>query len=239
MNSHTISLRKPTASEFNLIQKSTKTNYVSIAYLIIIFGVVPFFLFGDLFGWIGSFIEKQELGKSFGRLSSFVFFIYFFFQHNKYEKKSKRDSHKDLSLNQVEDISVETDTVYNIELVNDNEPIFAFDIGQGKILYLQGQWIRDYETYGLENDSSVGDVGDEYLNSLPEPYSFPQDKFTVSRFQNTGEVFKIKLEGSYLSPVKEVDVLKDEFDFKSSELFEGNLDNLETVLLYYHAKKPS
>ena len=132
-------------------------------------------------------------------------------------------------------IQVRDPRVVEIDLINDNEPILAFDIGDNKILFLQGQWLRDPQTYGAQSRDE--DPYEEFINGLPAPFSFPNTKFSISRFPHSGDVIAIQVEGEYLQPEQAVEALLPEFEFGCSELFEGPLDRIADVLIEEHERR--
>jgi hypothetical protein len=122
-----------------------------------------------------------------------------------------------------------------ISLISDNEPILAFDIGGGKILFLQGQWLREPSTYGAPRQD--GDPEEQFLNGLSKPFSFPSTAFTATRLPHSGRVLKITARGDYLAPEKKIEALRREYEFGDSELLDGALEDIAGVLAREHAKR--
>ena len=135
----------------------------------------------------------------------------------------------------VQEIAVSHPRVVEIHLINDNEPILAFDIGDQKILFLQGQWLRASETYGAPHQAD--DPEDNIVNGLPKPFSFPSRAFTVLRLPHSGRVLNIRVQGDYLAPEKTVEALRREYEFGDSELLDGSVDDIAGVLAREHAKR--
>lgn len=77
---------------------------------------------------------------------------------------------------------------------------------------------------------------EQFLNGLPTPYSFPSSAFTVTRLPHSGRVLSVRVQGAYLPPEKEVETLRQEYEFGDSELFDGSLDDIAGVLARAHAK---
>jgi hypothetical protein len=125
--------------------------------------------------------------------------------------------------------------VIEIGLISDNEPVLVFDIGDQKLLLLQGQWLRDEATYSAP--ALEGEPHEEFLNGFPEPHSFPSTEFTVARLPHSGQVLGIRVSGRYLAPEKTVGALSSEYEFGDSELLEGPIDEIDEVLAREHARR--
>lgn len=116
--------------------------------------------------------------------------------------------------------------VRNEEATNES-PEYYFDIGDGKILVLGGQWLWDFPTYGLEHPEN-----EDTEESVP----FPCSSFRVHRLQNHGLVLRIDLLSPPIPPEGEVpDRAKlpawltkrtDKMDWLCSLLVEGPYDEL-------------
>ena len=234
---HTIATRKPTPEEQRLIAGRTKPDIASYGCITSFFAIVPALLLGKLGGWLGRFIspDASTYGQLLGWLLAVIIFVAVLVTFIPYERRQRQRASQDHEAQIIQDIHVTEPRIIEIGLINDNEPILAFEIGENKILYLQGQWLRDCATYGAE--PLEGDPHDEFVNGLPEPHSFPSTEFTVSRFPNTGEVVGIRVAGSYLAPATEVEALKPEYEFGDSELLDGSLDDIAGVLAREHERR--
>ena len=234
---HTITTRPPNPTEQRLIAGRTKADVASWGCLVIFFGIGPAFLLGKLGGWVGGFISEDAsaYGQWLGWGLSAALFVSVVATFLPYERRLRRRAVRDEQDRIVQVIHVIEPRVIEIGLINDNEPILAFDIGDDKILYLQGQWLRDAGTYGAEEPE--GDSFDEFINGLPAPHSFPATEFTVSRFPGCGEVLGIRVYGKYTAPQKVVEALKVEYEFGSSEVFDGSLDDIASVLAREHERR--
>lgn len=215
MNHHTIITRPPTENEQKRVLHLTQRDLGSWIYILLFFALLPLFLLGYFLGWVGY-------------LLAIAFFSYIAIGFYNDETKSMQEAQKDLENLIIEEITIETQRVYEIVPIDNNDPILVFDIGNNKVLYIQGQWIRDYETYNLTEDPSLGDEGDDYLNALAPPYAFPTDKFKITRSSYLGEVFSIELLGEYMKPIADLNVLKNENEFKMSEILVGDIMDKKT-----------
>jgi hypothetical protein len=147
---HTIATRPPSPTEQRLIAGLTKPNVASWGCLAIIFGIVPALLLGALGGWLGGFIsdEASTYGQWIGWILSAILLVSVVFSFFPFERRMRRRAARDQQDRIVQEIHVVEPRVIEIGLINDNEPILAFDVGSNKILFLQGQWLRDAGTYG-------------------------------------------------------------------------------------------
>ncbi len=236
---HRITTRTPRPDEQRLIAGRTKPDFASYGCITIFFAVVPGLLLSKFGGWLGGFIsaDVSTYGQWIGGAIAAIIFVSLLVSFIPHERRRRQRASQDHSAQIVQDIHVTEPRVIEIALINDSEPILAFEIGDKKILYLQGQWLRDDATYGA--DLLEGDACEEFINGLPEPHSFPSTEFTVSRFPNSGEVVGILVAGRYLAPEAEVEALKSEYEFGDSELFEGSLDDIAGVLAREHERRKS
>jgi hypothetical protein len=234
---HTIATRPPSPTEQRLIAGLTKPNVASWGCLAIIFGIVPALLLGALGGWLGGFIsdEASTYGQWIGWILSAILLVSVVFSFFPFERRMRRRAARDQQDRIVQEIHVVEPRVIEIGLINDNEPILAFDVGSNKILFLQGQWLRDAGTYGT--DGPEDDSGDEFINGLPAPHSFPSTEFTVSRFPHSGEVLGIRVHGKYAPPQSVVEALRFEYEFGDSELFDGSLEEIASLLAREHEQR--
>jgi hypothetical protein len=234
---HTIITRSPTPAELQLITGRTKLDIASWGCLTIFLGIAPAFFLGKLGGWLGGFISEDA--STYCRWSgwalSAVLFIWSAVTFMPFERRARRRAAQDAREKAVEEIRVVDPRVIEIGLISDNEPILAFDIGDNRILLLQGQWLREADTYGTEGPE--GDPFEEFINGLPAPHSFPSSEFTISRFPHSGEVLGIRVCGKYAAPEAEVEALKLEYEFGDSEILDGSLDDVAGVLAREHERR--
>jgi hypothetical protein len=237
---HEITSRPPTARERRIIEASTRPDIASYGCIVMFFGIGFSLLLGWLGGRIGSFHSEDAatFGRWIGWTLAAAIFVYVLVSFASLERRLRRRASKDARALAVQEVSVSDPRLVEIYPINDNEPILAFDIGQGKLLFLQGQWLRDPVTYGAEEAEELeDDACDDFLNGLPAPHSFPSSKFTVTRLPNSGRVLGISVEGEYLSPEVAVEALKREYEFGDSEILLGELDDIAGVLAREHAVK--
>lgn len=234
---HRIATRSPSPDEQQLIAWRAQPDFASYGCLTLFLGIAPAFLLGILGYWLGGFISEDaaRYGALLGCLLAGILFVVALISFVPSERRQRRRAVRDRDAHVVEEIHVVEPSVVEIGLISDNEPILAFDIGDGKILYLQGQWLYDEKTYGAP--AREGDPHEEFINGLPEPYSFPSSEFTISRLPNCGEVLRIQVTGKYLAPQAAVEALKPEYEFGDSEVLEGPLDDIAGVLEREHERR--
>lgn len=234
---HTIATRPPTPEECCVLEGQKRPDVASYGCLMLFFGIIPILLFGTLGAWIGSFASQQAViyGRWSGWAAGIGILVLALATFIPYERRQRLRRRKDSETLLVQEIAVSDPRVLEIGLINDNEPILAFDIGEQKILFLQGQWLREPGIYDAP-DQDI-DPEEQFLNGLPKPFSFPSNAFTVTRLPHSGRVLSIRVQGDYLAPEKTVEALQREYEFGDSELFDGALDDIAGVLARAHAKR--
>jgi hypothetical protein len=128
-------------------------------------------------------------------------------------------------------------------LGRNGHPALFFDIGEGRLLFLQGQWLELPFIYGEDAERiapSEDDTETDAVNGLPPPYAFPNASFVVHRLPSSGDVLAIRLQdGAPLSLEHtrvDVDALAEHFRSRGdnglwdeSKLLVGSLDDLDAV----------
>lgn len=231
---HTITTRSQTADEQQLIAARVRPDFASYGCIVILFAVIATLGLGKIGGWLFGIVsaDAATYGQWAGWSAGAILFVSALVAFIPYERRQRHLASIDHETQLVQDIQVTASRVIQIGLIDDNEPILAFDVGEHKILYLQGQWLWDHATYGAE--PLEGDAYEEYINGLPAPHSFPSTKFTVTRFPNSGEVVSIRVSGGYCVPETEVEALQPEYEFGQSELLDGSVDDIAGVLAREH-----
>ena len=235
---HTITSRPPVPEERAVIERQVKPDLASYGCLAVMFGIAPVILLAMAGDWIARFVAPAHpaMGRWVGGAAGVAVFLAALITFISFERRQRRRAAGDLTDMTVQEIDVRDPRVLQIGLINDNAPILAFDIGSGKLLFLQGQWlVNDNSLYGAP--PLQGDPYDEYLNGLPPPHSFPSRSFTLTRLPHSGRVLKIRVSGEYLPPEREVEALRREYEFADSELFDGELDEIAQVLACEHARR--
>lgn len=221
---HTISSRPPTEDERKDMAGRAGFDLGSYGCLLLFGGLGPAFVVGLFAGWV--------IGCIAGAGLLLVWLVWFI----PYERRQRRRAALDAKDQIVQEITVRDPRVVEIDPDTDNEPVLVFDIGRGKSLFLQGQWLRDPSTYGAPEHE--GDPEEEFLNGLAAPWSFPSTSFIVTRLPHSGRVLGIQVMGEYRQPEKEIHgAWNREYEFGDSELFDGELDRIADVLAREHAAR--
>lgn len=233
---YTIKSRTPTQDENKKLKALCRFDVRSCGCATIFICVAPviiFTLFSVGIGWIVGrpldemLIVGPLMGGLFGLFCSIVFLLTYIPR----QRSNLRSATEDSKAQCIQDIHVTSSRVIEIDPGNDLEPVLAFEIDGNSILLLKGQWLREDRIYGaklVEED----EYSDKYHNGLPAPYSFPSNKFTISRFPNSRIVTAIHVQGSYLTPESIQDVVHTGFEsaLGDSELLTGTLDDISGVL---------
>ena len=117
--------------------------------------------------------------------------------------RTHEEARADVNAATVEVIEVSEPVVVQQEESNDEGPIFYFDIGGGKLLFLWGQWLYDSDIFWHDGHSFAEDDGYERLEDVLEESSeppFPNSHFVLHRTTNLGIVTRIDLRGERVTP---------------------------------------
>jgi hypothetical protein len=108
-------------------------------------------------------------------------------------RRRRRRERRDVQKRMVEVIQAEDVRLAQQEEHNDEGPLYYVGIGEGKVLFLGGQWLGDWPIYNVAPPEIEDD--DEYLGP-----PFPASAFTLSRLPLSGEVLRIDITGPPLAP---------------------------------------
>ena len=230
---HSILRREPTTEERKRIAQLRRPDFASYGCMIAL-SLGPIWLLGLLGGWIGSFASEEGssvgcwIGWGIGLIPPIILIASF----RRYDKRQRKLAEEDDRASTVEEIRVLNPNVVEINFLGNNGPILAFDIGESKILFLQGQWLEHHQTYGQQEPGS--EEYEDFFNGLDAPASFPSTEFIVTRFPHSGEVISIEVLGNYLTPTEQIDAMKPEYEFQPSEVLDGQLNQIADVLATAH-----
>ncbi|MEM7313843.1 MAG: hypothetical protein AAF497_11895, partial [Planctomycetota bacterium] len=200
-------------------------------------GIFPGFAVGFIGGWLGGFLSPDVAvaARYGGLLVGLAGLVYGYITYWPYERERRKQAEADSSDAVIEELSVKTSRVAEIFCLSSHEPCLVFDLGQDRLLYLHGQWIRWDSTY--DAPSIIDDGNDEFFNLHEPPFSFPADEFVVTRLPNSGYVFGIEIKGEYLEPDDPIDALKREFNFNDCEIIPGLIDDVANSLQAEHERR--
>jgi hypothetical protein len=121
-----------------LIAGRAKPDIASWGCLVIFLGIAPVYLLGELGGLLGGFIsdDASAYGQWIGWFLAALLFLWTVATFLPHERRLRRRAAQDERERIVQEIHVVEPHVVEISLINDNEPILAFDIGNNKILFL-------------------------------------------------------------------------------------------------------
>lgn len=235
MPEHTITTRVPTEEESKLLERNARFQSGTLIFAIIL-GIGAAWAFGNMGHWLGSWIDDraaammQYLGWGLGGCMLVSGLIYCI----NGERERLRLARQDASAKRIQDIHVRNARVIEIVPHNDHAPLLCFDIGDGMLLYLRGQWIVRPDPYGVDPPE---EEYDDIFNGLPDPNSFPSTEFTVARLPHTGDVLSIRIRGNYLPPQKSDFVLNEAHQLRDSEILPGSLADLTSAFERQHRRK--
>lgn len=229
MSAHTISERPPSDTDYRRLSIHTQPLLIAWGCLVGILGIGAAFWLGAFGNWLGTLIggDAPWYGKCVGWGLAILLFTAASVTYYRQERVLRNQARKDAASRKVQVIAVTQPRVVQIAYFDDQHPILCFDIGNNKVLLLQGRWLCDPGTYGVDQ---AGDDDGESLNGLHGRHAFPNTEFTVERWPHSGIVLSIQTAGEPLRPEKTVHGLKDETLFADSQLFEGKLEDMEAIL---------
>jgi hypothetical protein len=235
MPQHVVTHRPPRAAEIGRIADGGSSEVSgNLGCAVLLFGIVPglgLAVVGHALaptgrGWLGALVGAVLGGAILGAvLNSFAPTL------GRLKHRAKLDAQAGI----VEEITVSGARVVELSPCKDEDPVLVFDIGEGRVLLLLGQWLRDADTYGAPLVD--GDPNQETCNGLGAPWAFPSDSFTVTRLPHSGHVFGIRVTGPYLPPASPVAGLRPH-EWARSELFPGSLEEVVARLSATAAPAP-
>jgi hypothetical protein len=238
---HTIRERAPTEAELKKIRFNARPDWMGCGCASLLIGAGNGYLFGWLGAWLGGLIssEVSTSAQIIGWLLGALLGIAVIVSYAGFDRRRRVHARKDAEACKIQLLTVTNARVVEVVEIGDRDPALAFDLGDGKILLLQGQWLRDVETYGAPPPESgkEDEYGEEYVNGLPPPFAFPSAAFTVTRLEHSGDVFGIEVQGEYLKPEPAVDALTAEYEFGDSELVDGRIDALAEAFAKAHQSR--
>ncbi len=239
--SHTISTRRPTEPEQRVIAAQAGTPTAGYGCILIAFGWIPLALLvviaAVLTGWLPPAPWYAWAVLAGGLVVSAWILVWMLAQFRAHERKQRAKADRDLEKMTVEVIEVREPRAVEIVPNSPAAPALALDVGGGRVLYLQGQWLREGETYGAPRQTDEPD--ESYFNGYPPPHAFPSTRFALARLPESGRVLGILVSGSYVPVGDAVDVLRPEHEMLDSELIAGSLDALSEAFAEARRGRPT
>jgi hypothetical protein len=141
---------------------------------------------------------------------------------------SEREIEHDLRDGQAEELHVTASEVVELEEFEDEGPGFFFDVGDGRLLFMQGQYLDDYVSVDESSRDPPAEqaIADGSVSTARTP-RFPCREFEMVRAPLCGEVLALRCLGDYLSPSRRMSVAQFEGGLPDWIVFEGRLATLE------------
>src|SRR5262245_8255727 len=133
---HSIHTRAATSDERRMIAARSRPELACYGCITIFFGIVPAFVLGRVGSWLGGMIspEASKYGQWIGWLIAASLWAGVLVSFTRLEHRRRKRAVQDRESELIQEIRVTDPRVVEIGLINDNEPILALDIGDGKIL---------------------------------------------------------------------------------------------------------
>jgi hypothetical protein len=128
----------------------------------------------------------------------------------------------------VEVLEVRASRVLDVEAPGSTGPALCFELTNGQILLLYGQWLLDHSTYRAPRPADDGNQ--DHFNELDAPHAFPSDHFVVHRWRGEARPFWIEVCGGYLPPVESPVRLGQAARARELEVFPGSIESLQADL---------
>ena len=130
---------------------------------------------------------------------------------------------RDLREGQAEQMHVTASEVVELEEYEDEGAGFFFDVGDGRLVYMQGQYLDDYVL--VDDPSSEPPTVES--SAAVRTARFPCREFEIVRAAHSGEVLTLRCLGDYLQPSRLMRVEHYEGGLPDWVVFEGRLATLE------------
>ncbi len=124
----------------------------------------------------------------------------------------------------VEVLEVRPSRAFDIEAPGSTGPALCFELGDGQLLLLYGQWLLEPDLYRASQPRDNGN--DDHFNGLSAPHAFPSDHFLLHRWRGEVRPFWIEVRGRYLPPQESSARLPRGVKARDVELFPGSLDSV-------------
>jgi hypothetical protein len=125
----------------------------------------------------------------------------------------------------VEVLEIRSSRVADIEAPGSTGPALCFQLEDGQVRLLYGQWLLEHSLYRAPRP--VDDGNQDHFNALDEPYAFPSDHFLIHRWRDEARPFWIEVRGRYLPPQESSVQIRPAAKVRELELFPGSLDSLQ------------
>lgn len=170
MAGHSVICREATPDERAEIAAQLKVAWGAYGCLML-FAAFAVGALGGVAGWIAERISADAgaVGRWTGWVIGGVLWVWLLIRCVREERRRRRGLLQEAAEGRVQQVSVTDPRVVSLEAVTESDPALVFDIGEGRLLLLQGNWLYDEKTYGAP---PVEDEHEDFLNGLPAPHRF-------------------------------------------------------------------
>ncbi|MDH5755331.1 MAG: hypothetical protein OEZ55_01515 [Nitrospinota bacterium] len=232
---HTIIERPPTKEELAIVEFENRPDLASNIFLLI-FAVAGFLVAGGVAGWLAELLRLPHPERLRYLAWAVVVILYVIsgIGFNLADKPRRRRAKMDAHQGMVQQIEIRNPKAVLLGYETTADPLLVLDIGDGKLLYLHGQWMYDNRVFGApEFDPEVLDeiVNQDRVNGMPDPYGFPSTEFTMVRMRHLGRILSVRVSGEYLPPEERTGpLLAPHYNLNQSELLDGAIDDAPSIL---------
>ena len=217
--------------EAALLQSYGRLTLDHLAWVFLpIYGGFAFGLFGGRFvNWLirkGGGLELQRLPIWSGTVIAAIGIVPAVWLYRTFAAR-RTTLRSDIANEQVEVIEVRDAEFVEQTEYNDEGPICYIDIGDGKLLFVWGQWMFDESIYTYAARSNLEREQEDQEDWPP----FPSSAFVIHRVIESGQVLSIEILGEKLKPkrvIKSQDIPLS--GHPDSLVMDGKLDDLKSAM---------
>lgn len=125
----------------------------------------------------------------------------------------------------IEVVEIRASRVFEVEAPGSTGPALCFELPDGQVLLLYGQWLLEHTLYRAPRP--VDDGNQERFNLADDPYGFPSDHFLLHRWRGEVKPFWIEICGKYLAPEDSAVQLPKRTKIRQVEVFAGTFSSLQ------------
>lgn len=128
----------------------------------------------------------------------------------------------------IEVVEVRASRVFDLEA--STGPALCFELSNGQMLLLFGQWLFEHELYRAPRP--IGDGNQERFNLADDPFGFPSEHFALHRWRGEVRPFWIQALGAYMAPEVLPVRLPTRAKIQDVEVFAGTFSSLQKDIEY-------
>lgn len=229
---YTSTFDEPTEREKGILRHESHHCWASISTIVVTSFLGGCVALGGLLYWLGGKIGNgyDIIGLWIGVGLGLLILVYSITSFVSFDRKRRSLGILDRRNMKIEILDIRPIAVERIALLNDNEPIFCFQIDDDTLLYMQGQFLYDPHTYGISMPETDPEEDCMSVTGKSGKDSFPNTHFIIRRLPHVGRVTSIALLGEEMTYSDEKDVLKPEYDFSDCCILKGSLLHLSEAL---------